>query len=587
MMLFLRQERGSTLVIVLLTLTLLMTVGLVIINHSLTTAKQSKQTESVNRATHLAEMGVIYVQKSIEQYVKTNPPQGDLSQYVTDMFTEIEQQISNIQVDSKHPSRQFQLKNVDVNIDQDQGIVKAAVKINGKDERKEKELTAMFKISSLNDTPTENPPTKDDWLNNSSDYWLEESPDDWITEPIAYPEKPKSGETFNEWIDWKEKQENFDDNLILNNGGRIQNSDLSTWDFYGNNWIEVKNTILNLDGVTVLNNGGYFKNSELTAVELYSKNFIELDHSLLTINGLSVFNNSAKLENSELSTENFYIRNWLDMKNSELFINGFAILNNGGEAKGSKIEIEKIYSNNFVKIDNSELTVGIFGKFDYLEIGQNSNITFNKDLFVSNQLNHSNGEATLHVCNNMVVKGGVNYNGNLFAGRNVLIEDKLITKNGTFLVGGSVYLKEGINIESGNTEFLVGGDFIINQKYSFSSIKTANDLIVYGDLILLDVPKYQHYLFNLKNNLFLAGDVLVYYHGEEDPVKNPQDVFSSPVIKEYGNHDKKGAIIYHYPVEELPKIKIEGCPRQDDDQEPNPNPNPQEPIVEIVDVQYS
>lgn len=449
-------EKGSTLIIVLLSLTLLMMLGIVLITQSITTAKQREQTESIYRSTHIAEMGVTLTKKKIEEYIRNNPVTENLSDYASDMFNEVDEQVDTYIIDEEHPSRKFSLEKVNVLVDNEKGTIEAILTVVGMDEKKDQTLNATIIIEGL----------KDGSENQNNGF------DDWLVQSQTLPEKPTEGHVYNTWIDWKNISFQSNENLVLDNGGKFKNSNVSVNHFYSDNSVMIENTSFSIEGIA---------------------------------------------------------------------------------------------------------------KFDYFQLDQNSNITIGSDLYVTNYLQNTKGNPSLKVCGNTILYNGMRFSGKLEFGQHLIINSRLTLKNANFLSNGTVLLNGGMDIENGSTTFIVGGDLILNQNAGASSINTSNDLIVLGDLILKNVPQNQNFLFNIKNNLLVSGDVLLYYQGQEEPIINPSNNFM-PEIQQYnsdkGKKNDKGKIIYNYPNQV--DIFIEGCSKPNHDQDPNL----QSPVVEITNVDY-
>jgi hypothetical protein len=63
-------EQGSTLLILLLIMTLILIIGLALLGNTISSAKQTNKTEKHMQATHLAEMGVIHLQERLNHLTK-------------------------------------------------------------------------------------------------------------------------------------------------------------------------------------------------------------------------------------------------------------------------------------------------------------------------------------------------------------------------------------------------------------------------------------------------------------------------------------------------------------------------------------
>jgi len=272
-------ESGSTLIIVLISITLLMTIGTVILSQSITTAKQKEKTESIYRATHIAEMGVTYVMKKVEGYVDENPPTENLAEYVTEMFNEVDKQVDQYVIDSEHPNRKFSLDQVDISIDNESGAVKATFTIVGMDERDEEAIKATVEINGL---------IEDDESGNKS-----------IEDYNKLLNQPDSGETFDEKVEWKKNEQiKFDTNIILNNGGYLKNS---------------KATV----------NGDIYSDEDFT---------FDSGSGELKVCGNSVFTKQLSLKTATFHTNgSVYVKDGLNIENgeSDIYINQDFILDVG------------------------------------------------------------------------------------------------------------------------------------------------------------------------------------------------------------------------------------------------------------------
>ncbi|MBU8905056.1 hypothetical protein [Desertibacillus haloalkaliphilus] len=112
------EQRGSTLLVTLLTVTVFMIVGMSVIAGTLTNAKQINQTEADIRATHLAEMGVEYFrEKAIKKIVDQDEhPQSEreFTQLVNESATETESDlfsvmINDVELNSSSPDDRYTL----------------------------------------------------------------------------------------------------------------------------------------------------------------------------------------------------------------------------------------------------------------------------------------------------------------------------------------------------------------------------------------------------------------------------------------------------------------------------------------------
>lgn len=108
----LRNERGSSLLIVLMVMTVFTMIGLSLLGSAVSGAKQVSSTNGSIQSTNLAEMGVNYVELEVSQVIK-NKPTAALSQTVTDIQTILKSDTA-IVVDSNNPNANFTIKNLTV-----------------------------------------------------------------------------------------------------------------------------------------------------------------------------------------------------------------------------------------------------------------------------------------------------------------------------------------------------------------------------------------------------------------------------------------------------------------------------------------
>lgn len=543
-----QNERGSALIIVLLSLTILVTLGTVLLAQTISTAKQREQTSSTYEATYLAEYGVKYVEEYIESYMEKNEPTGDVETFVKTLVHSLKQELTQpIQIGEE---KTFTIQFDDGNYD---GGLELPFVITGTDEKKEKTLEATFQLQSASFGGDEL-----DWLEDASDYWLDESEYPWLTERETYPSMPLTGVTESQYVNWKKENVDIHDNLIFKNGSKIQNSSIKANEFYSQGWVDSSQSTYQFDDVSTLQNGGTFSHDTFSSKGLFTKNSLTLTQSSFSINGPTEAYNWVKFDHTDFSSTSFYAENWIDGKNATLTFSDYVYLQNGGTLKNTEFSSGDLYAKNSFEIENTKMDIDGFGHFHYLELGQNTEMNINGHLFVQGQLNtHNNSE--LKACGNATLKSGTNSYGDFQVGQHLYVHNRLGLKNGSIITGGSLYANGGMDIQNGSGGMTIGGDLIINQKAGSSTINTSKDIVVLGDLVLLNVKKSSSYMFSLKNQIFVTGDILIYYEGEANPVVNDEFAFHTPDVVEYQNQKKfsKGTIVYHYPNEET--IEIDGC----------------------------
>ncbi|WP_243292074.1 FapA family protein [Bacillus sp. FJAT-47783] len=561
-------EKGSTLIIVLLSITILLTLGTILIAQSLTTAKQREQTESNYRATHLAEFGVSYVKERIESYLTENPPHGNLKDYIQFMLTTIQDDVNRYQVDEHHQERKISLDSVSMKINHVHNEAILDIKVTGDDGRHKKTLTATFSIHASNNK-------NNDWLNEAANYWLDESKYDWITDQVSYPEKPQSGTIVNRHIEWNNKVFRRNENLILNNGEKISKSTIDVNHFYNENELESSDTIYSINGFSVFNNGGSFSHDELSSKGMYAKNSMHIMQSTFSIDGPSKYLSVFNLGDSHYETTSVYVQNMMYSASSTVSVDDYLMLKSGARFRYSDIESKYFYVTIFITIYNANVDVEGFSYFNNIWLYSNANVNVKGDVFVKG-LYDARNKSSMKACGNGIFKSVVDVEGDIKVGKNMYVQNRLTMKNGSIVTGGSLYANGGMDLHNGSGQLIVGGDLIINQKAGASTLNN-NQIVVLGDLILLNVPKNQQELFSLRKNLFVTGDILVYYEGEDEPKVNEEANFHTPAMLEFQGQKKfkKGTIIYRYPNSE--EIEINGC---------DPVSRPMDTSVELEHVQY-
>ncbi|MET3683128.1 hypothetical protein ABID56_001219 [Alkalibacillus flavidus] len=217
---YIQEERGAILVVVLLTIVFMMFFATVMMNSVLTTAKQNNVIEENYRATHVAEMGAIFVEDQIQQYVEQNDLSTDSSS-LNDLETYLNQQIANVTIDEDQPEVEYFIEEgFTVTSDGDSQML--SLKVNGQDENANQIITLTFALSSGSGA-------------DSLESWNEES--------NTVPNRPENpDETYPRPVDLKKKNciQNSQ-TVVLESGGNIKcspsfnelyvNDDLS----FGNN----------------------------------------------------------------------------------------------------------------------------------------------------------------------------------------------------------------------------------------------------------------------------------------------------------------------------------------------------------------
>ncbi|MCP8617930.1 hypothetical protein [Salirhabdus salicampi] len=153
----LQEERGYTLALSLFAVVIISLFGVVIASSAITTAKQSHQMDKIYRTTHIAEMGVTYVEDRVRDYIDEHPPEpkttlskNNIRNYIDTMLSEIDAYVNGVTIDEQYPERKFQLLHdytISVSDDLNEAIV--TVSVRGIDGDKEKDLTATIMLVDL------------------------------------------------------------------------------------------------------------------------------------------------------------------------------------------------------------------------------------------------------------------------------------------------------------------------------------------------------------------------------------------------------------------------------------------------------
>jgi len=335
-----QNERGSALIIVLLSLTILVTLGTVLLAQTISTAKQREQTSSTYEATYLAEYGVKYVEEYIESYMEKNEPTGDVETFVKTLVHSLKQELTQpIQIGEE---KTFTIQFDDGNYD---GGLELPFVITGTDEKKEKTLEATFQLQSAIIGGDEL-----DWLEDASDFWLDESEYPWLTERETYPSMPQTGVTESQYVNWKKENVDINDNLIFKNGSKIQNSSIKANEFYSQGWVDSSQSTYQFDDVSTLQNGGTFSHDTFSSKGLFTKNSLTLTQSSFSINGPTEAYNWVKFDHTDFSSTSFYAENWIDGKNATLSFSDYVYLQNGGTLKNTEFSSGDLYGNNSFEI---------------------------------------------------------------------------------------------------------------------------------------------------------------------------------------------------------------------------------------------
>ncbi|MBB6455051.1 hypothetical protein HNQ94_003546 [Salirhabdus euzebyi] len=198
---YLKNERGYALVLALFAIVIISLLGLTLLGSTISTAKQTNQTDTYYRTTHLAEMGVKFTEAHIYQYVQTNErplpgsSESTVKDYIEDMFRHIRAQADLVVVDSQYPNREYQiLENLEINVSAADAETEVVFSVKGIDDEKEKELDATFVLDGLGGQSDSSDSDDINW----EDLFPTSPTEEWIVqEGEAFPNPPGDDNKYN------------------------------------------------------------------------------------------------------------------------------------------------------------------------------------------------------------------------------------------------------------------------------------------------------------------------------------------------------------------------------------------------------
>jgi hypothetical protein len=182
----LNDERGYALILSLFAIVFISLLGLGLMGSTISTAKQTNQTDTFYRTTHIAEMGIQYTEESVKSYVNsgtvpfTGTSESQVKDYIEAMFESIRINSSNVVIDNEFPGRQYELQE-DINIEvmMDEGVAEVNFDVIGRDSNQEKTLSATISLKGFarsGDGGSDN--DEMDW----DELFPEDPPDGWEKE---------------------------------------------------------------------------------------------------------------------------------------------------------------------------------------------------------------------------------------------------------------------------------------------------------------------------------------------------------------------------------------------------------------------
>ncbi|RPF50566.1 hypothetical protein [Aquisalibacillus elongatus] len=326
-------ENGAALVVVLLTIALIMLFSTVMLDSILSNAKQTDIAEHHDRATHIAEMGVEFVEQEMAMYVDENGFELD-ADYLNNLTEYLKRQINNVTIDENHSGRYFELDLEEGESIEPQDPLKLS--ITGHDDNFSETITVQFGVSS-------GIPPVDEWDD-------EEFP--------SPPESPDQHYEGNQEWDHKNCPEDSNDTYYVEGGADFKNCNLETGDFYSTSQITTENKgsllvkgtgvftgvdINNQSKVTIYENA--YIGSQLTSYNNPESEFLvcgnaKFDQGIeyrgdFKVRGHVVSDQLVRYENNTAYIgQDAIFKDGLDLKNSDLYVGGDLTIKTSHDKEG-------------------------------------------------------------------------------------------------------------------------------------------------------------------------------------------------------------------------------------------------------------
>jgi hypothetical protein len=206
-------ENGYALILSLFAIVFISLLGLGLMGSTISTAKQTNQTDSFYRTTHIAEMGIEYTEENVKSYVNngtvpfTGTTETQVVDYIETMFESIKTKSSNVVIDNEFPSRKYELQeDLDIEVRMDEGVAEVNFDVIGRDGNQEKLLSATISLKGF--------ARSGDGDNGEIDW------DD------LFPDNPESGWEQEEWDFKNDRYQQYDSNVWVNGDATIKNTDV-------------------------------------------------------------------------------------------------------------------------------------------------------------------------------------------------------------------------------------------------------------------------------------------------------------------------------------------------------------------------
>lgn len=261
-------------------------------------------------------------------------------------------------------------------------------------------------------------------------------------------------------------------------------------------------------------------------------------------------------------------------KNMTTHYNDHLVLEQGGRmSNNSTVSANNVYSEGDFFIENHTTFIANgFAKLENLSIDNNSLFEVSGNCY-GKQLTSLNGNPLVRICGSAVFTD-IYMDGALEIGRHLIVKNAVYFRNASVKVKGTAVFQGPLIIDKGSNEMEIGQDLILDVRKGKPSIE-GKTIKVGGNLILKEVDRRDVSLFQtLKSEIYVAGDVLVYYKGEHDPEINPAKFGIVP----YHMQNKSSSIFYGWSGNL--NLDIGQCSNIDLPEEPI------DPQIKLVEAKY-